>query len=130
MVNRYALYEVPDGTADVVLASDYDTTVADYEEVLADKRRLTHEIDVLLNGKHAATQASLCDIVGQLQSMSRRGELSPSGFAMITLLNADYRRKVIKAIEALIPQHDHLDGSEYCINECIKAVRSVELTES
>jgi ABC-type glutathione transport system ATPase component len=42
-------------------------TVQDYEEVLADKRRLTRELDVLLNGKGAAPQASLCDIVAQVQ---------------------------------------------------------------
>lgn len=43
-------------------------TVADYEEVLADHRRLVRELDVLLNGEHgAAKQASLCDIVGQLK---------------------------------------------------------------
>lgn len=31
MVKRYALYEVPDGTADVVLASDYDAHVRELE---------------------------------------------------------------------------------------------------
>lgn len=41
-------------------------TVADYEEVLADHRRLVRELDVLLNGDGAAVQASLCDIVGQV----------------------------------------------------------------
>jgi hypothetical protein len=50
-----------------------DLTVADYEEVLADHRRLVRELDVLLNGEHgAATQASLCDIVGQLKSKKRQ----------------------------------------------------------
>lgn len=40
-------------------------TIADYEEVLADKRRLTRELDVALHGEHgAAKQASLCDLVG------------------------------------------------------------------
>lgn len=43
-------------------------TIADYEEVLADKRRLVRELDVLMNGKQAAKQASLCDIVGQFPS--------------------------------------------------------------
>lgn len=38
-----------------------------YEEVLADHRRLVRELDVLINGEGAAAQASLCDIVGQLQ---------------------------------------------------------------
>ncbi|MBG7009594.1 hypothetical protein I5G20_30120, partial [Pseudomonas aeruginosa] len=37
-------------------------TADDYEEVLADHRRLVRELDVLLNGEEgAAKQASLCD---------------------------------------------------------------------
>jgi hypothetical protein len=47
-----------------------------YEEVLADKRRMTREIDVILNGEEgAATQASLTDIVAQLSTMKREGKL-------------------------------------------------------
>jgi hypothetical protein len=43
-------------------------TVADYEEVLADHRRLVRELDVALNGEDgAAKQASLCDIVSQVK---------------------------------------------------------------
>lgn len=42
--------------------------IADYEEVLTDNRRLTRELDVLLNGANAARQASLCDIVAQVSS--------------------------------------------------------------
>jgi hypothetical protein len=42
-------------------------TVADYEEVLTDQRRLVRKLDVLLNGQDgAAKQASLCDIVAQV----------------------------------------------------------------
>lgn len=40
-------------------------TFADYEEVLADHRRLVRELDVALNGDGAAKQASLCDLVAQ-----------------------------------------------------------------
>lgn len=44
-------------------------TIADYEEVLADHRRLVRELDVALNGEDgAAQQASLCDIVGQVKA--------------------------------------------------------------
>lgn len=40
----------------------------DYERALADHRRLVRELDVLLNGEEgAADQASLCDIVAQVQ---------------------------------------------------------------
>ncbi|CAJ0701787.1 hypothetical protein LMG19089_02926 [Ralstonia edaphis] len=41
---------------------------ADYEEVLADHRRLVRELDMALNGATgAAKQASLCDIVAQVK---------------------------------------------------------------
>lgn len=39
-------------------------TQHDYEEVLTDQRRLVKELDVLMNGRNAAKQASLCDLVG------------------------------------------------------------------
>jgi hypothetical protein len=43
-------------------------TAADYEEVLADHRRLVRELDVALCGEEgAAKQASLCDIVGMVK---------------------------------------------------------------
>jgi hypothetical protein len=45
-------------------------TIADYEEVLADKRRLTRELDEALNGPQgAAKQASLCDLIPQARDM-------------------------------------------------------------
>jgi hypothetical protein len=47
----------------------------DYEEVLADHRRLVREIDVILNGEEgAAKQASLCDLVGQIEELKERLE--------------------------------------------------------
>jgi hypothetical protein len=49
--------------------------LADYETVLADHRRLVRELDVLLNGEAgAAKQASLCDIVAQVQQEKRNGK--------------------------------------------------------
>lgn len=45
--------------------------IKDYEDVLADKRRLTRELDVALNGNDAAKQASLCDIVAQVKAAKR-----------------------------------------------------------
>ena len=47
--------------------------VTDYEEVLADKRRLAREIDVAMHGeKGAAKQASLCDLVSAAKELSTR----------------------------------------------------------
>jgi hypothetical protein len=46
-------------------------TIADYQEVLDDHKRLVRELDVLLNGEAgAAKQASLSDIVRQVKSTS------------------------------------------------------------
>lgn len=48
---------------------------ADYEAVMADQRRLVRELDVLLNGEDgAAPQASLCDIVAQVQREGLRSK--------------------------------------------------------
>lgn len=48
---------------------DADTlTVADYEEVLADKRRQTAELGRLLMGDDAPAQPSLCDLVSFVKS--------------------------------------------------------------
>lgn len=48
-----------------------------YKEAEADKQRLVRDLDVLLNGKEAAQQASLCDIVSQVQAMMRKGCILP-----------------------------------------------------
>jgi Uncharacterized conserved protein len=46
------------------LAGQLITQLADYEAVLADKRRLTRELDIALCGEDgAAKQASLCDLI-------------------------------------------------------------------
>jgi hypothetical protein len=47
-----------------------DLTAADYEEVLADHRRLVRELDEALSGPgNAAKQASLCDLIPQAKAM-------------------------------------------------------------
>ena len=42
-------------------------TIADYEQALQSTRDLTRRLDVALNGDNAAQQASLCDIVAQVE---------------------------------------------------------------
>jgi hypothetical protein len=56
-------------------------TIADYEEVLADHRRLVRELDTIINGENAAKQASLCDMVKQLENEwpKRRGAVWVNG---------------------------------------------------
>lgn len=53
------------------LRSPEPVSVADYEAVLTDHRRLVRELDVALNGEDAAPQASLCDIVAQVKATKR-----------------------------------------------------------
>jgi len=46
---------------------DAEARVKELEAVVTDYRRLTREMDMLLNGESgAAPQASLCDIVSQI----------------------------------------------------------------
>jgi hypothetical protein len=57
-------------TAGVAVADALEACLGEIEalrEVLADKRRLTRELDIALNGDGAAKQASLCDVVAQVK---------------------------------------------------------------
>lgn len=66
-------------------------TIADYESVLSDHRRLVRELDVLLNGEEgAAEQASLCDIVAQV------------------------RREGIKTAKPVNPNEEYMPEYKYC----------------
>lgn len=49
---------------DPLIIERLERELADYEEAMKDKRRLTREIDVALHGEQdAAEQASLCDLI-------------------------------------------------------------------
>ncbi|HEX2683618.1 MAG TPA: hypothetical protein VHL77_06785 [Ferruginibacter sp.] len=50
-------------------------TAADYEEVLVDHKRLVRELDVIMNGEHAAKQASLVDLVAQARGWKHSAEV-------------------------------------------------------
>ncbi len=39
------------------------------KEVIESKRKLTKEIDIVINGDNAAEQASLCDLIGQIKHL-------------------------------------------------------------
>lgn len=49
-------------------------TIKDYEEVIADHKRLVRELDAILSGgpEHAAPQASLCDLLPVAQQLMTR----------------------------------------------------------
>ena len=52
-----------------------EQTVRDYEEVLADKRRLAREIDIALHGVDgAAKQTALCDLIEPAKALRARAE--------------------------------------------------------
>jgi hypothetical protein len=77
-----------------------DLTIADYEEVLADHRRLVRELDVALNGDGAAKQASLCDIVAQVKNIakpqtSREDELVKSLEMIVGFTRGDKNMKFV-----------------------------------
>lgn len=58
-------------------------TTSDYEEVLASHRSLVREIDVAMNGAGAAPQASLCDLVPQIEIMAERLRLARDQFRFL-----------------------------------------------
>lgn len=49
--------------------AELEQTIRDYKEANEDKKRLTREIDVIINGDGAAQQASLCDVVGDIKAL-------------------------------------------------------------
>lgn len=51
-----------------------DRQIAALTEVLNDKRRLTREIDIIINGENAAQQAVLCDLIPQIQQLVKKLE--------------------------------------------------------
>jgi hypothetical protein len=105
-------------------------TAADYEEVLADHRRLVRELDVLLNGEEgAAPQASLCDIVMQVKKQGlRSAELAP--YKTVEAMRSD--AALGQQCEGLIALKTHFTGEPpYVGNEgVLRALREAldELT--
>jgi hypothetical protein len=58
---------------------DEPLTIADYEATLEGHRRLVRRLDVALNGDGAAQQASLCDLVAQVESFRRKRDSINTG---------------------------------------------------
>ncbi len=100
--------------------------IQDYEECLADKRRLIREIDITLNGDNAAKQASLCDILSQIKAEGIRSIHHPdeppksvdvkrlkkhiTGNEMELGFDSDYRRGEVRGWNDCI---DHLAREGY-----------------
>ena len=87
-----------------VLTKALQAERADYEEVLADHRRLVRKLDVLMNGWHAARQASLCDLVASFPQW-REAEL-----AMVWEEAAQEADHIVKVADSTI---EGCDGDEW-----------------
>lgn len=71
------MHPLPCGRVTAQIIREYvehlEQTVHYQQQALDDKRRLTRELDVLLNGEEgAAAQASLCDIVAQVRMIKNK----------------------------------------------------------
>ncbi len=118
-LNRLANAQA-EGTATIIMKLEReiaakDARIAELEEVLADKRRLTRELDVAMNGEEgAAKQASLCDLIGpakRLRSLATRWYLADGTYETLPEEEVIRRRKeAAKVIEAARKiQHWHDD---------------------
>lgn len=95
---------------------------SDYEEVLADHRRLVRELDVALNGiEGAAKQASLCDIVSQVKD--KRWKLVSAATAP---KNCDYPDDGMPCVCCGKPSHTSTpDDAEMC-HKCFGEFNATE----
>ncbi len=48
-----------------------DEVIAAHEEAYKDHQRLVRKIDIIMNGDNAAQQASLCDLIGQIEDREK-----------------------------------------------------------
>jgi hypothetical protein len=84
-------------------------SITDYEEVLADKRRLAREIDVALCGEEdAAPQASLCDLVKVAEM--KRSEIESLSLRVKELEEA--LKHMLGAIDSGGIDSEEIDGDE------------------
>lgn len=83
--------------------------VEDYEEVLADKRRLVRELDAALHGEDgAAKQASLCDLIKPARDLRQeRDELR----AQVQRMKEDSARWQLLCAKALAGVRMYRDGN-------------------
>lgn len=84
--------------------------IEDYKEVIEDKHRLTKEIDVIINGENAAEKPSLCDLIGQIKSLTEEVE---------TLKN-DSNEELLNFIDWFGSWQEDKNLSNYGINDILK----------
>jgi hypothetical protein len=76
-----------------------DALLADYQEVLTDKQRLTRELDIALHGEEgAAKQASLCDLIQPARQLRANIDLLERNAGIQAKLLADTGRERDQAL--------------------------------
>lgn len=71
--------------------------IQDYEDANNDKNRLVREIDVILCGKDAAIQASLCDLVNPIRELKNNNkELLDCIHNLMAVIDSPVGRRQIK----------------------------------
>ena len=71
-IKQHGMYVLDSAKRAADKLDEQEALIADYEEVLADKRRLTRELDVAMHGEaEAAEQASLCDLIEPAKRLRR-----------------------------------------------------------
>lgn len=87
-----------------------ELSARDYEEVLADHRRLVRELDVALYGDGAAKQASLCDLVGAASKdvRGRAGQIDK----LIAAARAAAFEEAAEIMEKVDPRYPTYGGYE------------------
>jgi hypothetical protein len=98
-------YGVSGDERERIRAESAEQAVKDHREIIDDYRRLTKELDIALNGDFAAKQASLCDIVAQVESLgtipeiilrsSEQARKEAADRAEVWLVKASYRWPIL-----------------------------------
>lgn len=77
----------------------------DYEEVLADNRRLTRELDVALHGEEgAARQASLCDLIPLAERLRKQLAIANSKLKHYERASPDAYREVVDKLARVMEE--------------------------
>ncbi len=71
-----------------------ELTVEDYKEVIEDHKKLVRELDVLINGRNAAVQASLCDIVSQMKTDAEMSDADIKDFADRSVITPEWEENI------------------------------------
>ena len=86
-----------------------------YKAAMNDFHRLTRDLDVLLNGENAAQQASLCDIVAQVQSEALKSPNHPDATEPVADVVAWHKEGEERTCDIRWRRHDVAPGPLYAV---------------